>query len=43
MQISMEQFKSKCFALLKLVEETGEEVIVLKDGEPYAKLIPVEE
>jgi prevent-host-death family protein len=36
------EFKARCLALLDLVSETGEELIVTKRGKPVARLLPAE-
>lgn len=36
------EFKARCLALLDLVSETGEELVVTKRGKPVARLLPVE-
>lgn len=36
------EFKARCLALLDLVSETGEELVVTKRGKPVARLVPVE-
>ncbi len=36
------EFKARCLALLDLVAQTGEELVVTKRGKAVARLIPVE-
>lgn len=36
------EFKARCLALLDLVAETGEELVVTKRGKPVARLLPAE-
>ena len=43
MQLTAVEFKSKCLELMDQLEENHEEVIIIKNGKPVAKLIPVEE
>jgi len=37
------EFKARCLALLDLVSETGEELVVTKRGKPVARVVPAEE
>ncbi len=34
-------FKAKCLALLDQVNETGEEIIITKNGKPVSRLVPL--
>lgn len=34
------EFKAKCLKLMDAVSETGEELVITKNGEPVAKLVP---
>ena len=34
------EFKAKCLGLIDEVNETGQEVVITKRGEPKAKLVP---
>lgn len=34
------QFKAKCLKLMDEVQETGEEVVITKNGKPISKLVP---
>jgi len=43
MQMSAVEFKTKCLELMDQVKENREEVIIIKNGKPVAKLVPVEE
>lgn len=36
-------FKAKCLHLLDEVNETGEEIIITKNGKPVSKLVPYRE
>jgi prevent-host-death family protein len=38
--IKASDFKAKCLAILDEVHETGEPVMILKRGQPVAKLVP---
>jgi len=38
--IKASEFKSKCLRLMNQVNETGEEIIVTKNGVPISKLVP---
>lgn len=33
-------FKAKCLSLMDLVNETGEEIIITKNGKPVSRLVP---
>ena len=33
-------FKAKCLHLMDLVNQTGEEIIITKNGKPVSKLVP---
>lgn len=35
------EFKAKCLALMDQVNETGDEIIITKNGVPVSKLTPV--
>ena len=37
------EFKNRCLALMDEVNETGEEIVITKHGEPVARLAPVRE
>ena len=43
MQMSAVEFKTKCLELMDQIKENREEVIIIKNGKPVAKLVPVEE
>lgn len=36
-------FKAKCLHLLDEVNETGEEIVITKNGKPVSKLVPYRE
>lgn len=38
--IRASEFKAKCLAILDEVERTGEPVVILKRGQPVARLVP---
>lgn len=38
--IKASEFKSKCLKLMDTVAQTGEELVITKNGEPIAKLVP---
>ena len=40
--ISAGEFKDRCSALIDEVAETGEEILITKDGTPVWRLVPVE-
>ena len=40
--ISAGEFKTRCFALLDEVAQTGQPLVVTKRGKPVARLVPVE-
>lgn len=39
--ISASEFRARCYALLKRVNQTGEEIVITKRGKPVAKLVAV--
>jgi prevent-host-death family protein len=41
-RVAAGEFKARCLALLDLVAETGEELVVTKRGKPVARLLPAE-
>ena len=41
--ISAREFKDRCLALIDEVAETGEEMLITKDGKPLCRLLPAEE
>jgi len=41
--ITASEFKAKCLRLMDEVNETGEAVLVTKNGKPVSKLVPVRE
>ena len=40
MEINAATFKAQCLRLLDQVEQTGEELVILKRGRPVARLVP---
>ena len=38
--IKASEFKAKCLALMDEVNQTGEEIVVTKNGQPVSKLVP---
>lgn len=38
--IKASEFKAKCLKLMDAISETGEELVITKNGEPIAKLVP---
>lgn len=34
------EFKAKCLKLMDEVQETGEEIIITKNGKPISRLVP---
>ena len=41
--IKASEFKAKCLKLMDEVAETGEEIVITKNGKPVAKLTPCRE
>ncbi len=39
--VKASEFKAKCLALMDEVKDSGEEIIVTKNGKPVSKLVPV--
>lgn len=39
--IKASEFKAKCLSLMDLVNETGDEILITKNGVPVSKLTPV--
>ena len=39
--ISASEFKAQCLKLMDEVNETGEEIIITKNGRPVSKLAPI--
>jgi prevent-host-death family protein len=35
------EFKAKCLGLMDEVQDTGEEIVITKHGQPVAKLVPI--
>ena len=42
MQIGASEFQKQCLQLMSQVEQTKEEVVIIKDGKAIAKLVPLE-
>jgi prevent-host-death family protein len=42
-EMSVKQFRASCLAVLDRVQQTKEPVLIIKQGRPVAKLIPVKE
>ncbi len=38
--INASVFKAKCLKLMEEVNESGEEIVILKNGKPISKLVP---
>lgn len=38
--IKASEFKAKCLRLMDLVNQTGEEIIITKNGSPISRLLP---
>jgi prevent-host-death family protein len=38
--ISISEFKARCLAVLKRVQQTGQPIIVTRRGEPVAEVVP---
>ena len=34
------EFKARCLKLMDMVQETGEEIVLTKNGKPVSKLVP---
>jgi prevent-host-death family protein len=43
MQIAAGQFKAQCLKLMDQVQQTHEEIVITKHGQPVAKLVPIAE
>lgn len=41
-QMAAGQFKAQCLKLMDQVQQTHEEIVITKHGQPVAKLVPVE-
>ena len=41
--IKASEFKAKCLKLMDEVAETGEEIVITKNGRPVSKLVPCNE
>jgi len=42
-QMGAGQFKAHCLKLMDQVQQTHEEIVITKHGQPVAKLVPVED
>jgi prevent-host-death family protein len=42
MQIAAGQFKAQCLKLMDQVQQTREEIVITKHGQPVARLVPIE-
>jgi antitoxin (DNA-binding transcriptional repressor) of toxin-antitoxin stability system len=42
MQIGATEFQQQCLQLMSQVEQTKEEIVIIKDGKAIAKLVPLE-
>ena len=40
--IKASEFKAKCLSLMDDVAQTGEEIVVTKNGKPVSRLVPVQ-
>lgn len=40
-EVTITEFKARCFALLREVEKTGQPLRILRRGKPLAEIIPV--
>lgn len=38
--VKASEFKAKCLHLMDLVNESGEEIIITKNGKPVSRLVP---
>ncbi|MFH0730557.1 MAG: type II toxin-antitoxin system prevent-host-death family antitoxin [Pseudomonadota bacterium] len=38
--INASVFKAKCLRLMEEVNQTGEEIVIIKNGKPISKLVP---
>jgi len=43
MQIAAGRFKAQCLKLMDQVNQTREEIVITKHGQPVAKLVPIEQ
>ena len=43
MQITADEFKAKCLSLIDQVHDSGEPVLITKDGRVIASLVPEED
>ena len=41
-QMAAGEFKAQCLAIMDQVFESGESVLITKDGKPVAKMVPAE-
>lgn len=40
--IKASEFKAKCLSLMDDVAQSGEEIVVTKNGKPVSKLVPIQ-
>jgi len=40
--IKASEFKAKCLHLMDWVQQSGEEIIITKNGQPVSRLVPIE-
>lgn len=38
--VSISEFKAKCLALVRMVKKTGQPLLITKQGEPIAQVVP---
>ena len=38
--VKASEFKAKCLHLMDLVNESGEEIVITKNGKPVSRLVP---
>ncbi len=41
MEINASHFKARCLRLIDEVDQTGEEIVILKRGRPVARVVPI--
>jgi prevent-host-death family protein len=39
--VKASEFKAKCLQFMEEIKQTGEEIIITKNGEPVSKLVPI--
>jgi len=40
LKMKASEFKARCLKLMDEVQETGEEIVITKNGKPVSKLVP---